>query len=369
MLKVKVFKIKDEKRDELVYEYNSKVSLDKPFEIRDEILELQNKHDFLKLGKKLNSLGITSISCHGRAIDSFGFDGDEKMVQTGKNSCLIGYSARKGISNDGNDCIYLDEDGVAVPNEDIVLSFTAYESGLMLSTGKTISGIFTGNEPAYLSKITKKNIISRGLKNAKLFTTYKSLIEYLEKNKYSLEYAVKELGFDLKVIDVFDGAKDATKEELVEEVFELLNKINSIEHNPTEREIPSIINDEIIQDECVARLKDFKVMKEVVNNFKKGKLMMSEFNGVLYNLDENAQRAVEIVQKYGYKPYHVVVKPIFEQNTYAVLYTSNNTDDWKYERVSSNGQLDSYVYMPDYDQVEHGAIVAIPSCGGIARIG
>ena len=369
MIKVKVFKVKDEKRDELVYEYNSKISLDKPFEIRDEILELQNKDDFLKLGKKLNSLGITSISCHGRAVDSFGFDGDEKMVQTGKNSCLIGYSARKGIPNDGNDCVYLDEDGVAVPDESIVLSFTAYESGLMLSTGKTISGIFTGNEPAYLSKITKKNIISRGLKNAKLFTTYKSLIEYLEKNEHSLKYAVKELGFDLELVSVFDGAKDSNKNEIVQQALNLIEEFNAVGHNPTQRELPKTLNDEEIQKECIARLKDLDVMNDVVNNFKKGKVMMSEFNGILYNLDKNAQRAIEIVEGYDCKPYHVVVSPICGQNVYAVLYTSNNTDEWEYERLNPKGQLDSWVYMPDYDQVEHGPIWVTACSGGVARIG
>lgn len=369
MTKVKIFKIENDERVKLLYEYNSKKTIDKPFEIRDEILDIQNQKDFLKINKKLNSLGITSISCNDRAIDSFGFDGNESMVHTGRNSCVIGNSARKGFGNDGNDCVYIDDEGVAVPDENLTISFTAYESGLLLGVGKTISSIFVGNKPAYLTKITKKSIFCNSAKDAKLFTTYKSLIEYLTKHRYSLEYAVQEHGYELSILSIYDGAKDSAKEDLVKEVNDLINVINSVGLNPTTRGIPSIIDDEVIKSECIDRLNDFKVMRDVVNNFKNGKLMMSEFGGILYNLNDEAKRAVEIVEGYGYRPYHVVVAPVAGQTTYAVLYTSNISSEWEYERVNPKGQLDSFVYMPEYDQIEHGPIWVVASSGGISRIG
>ena len=60
---------------------------------------------------------------------------------------------------------------------------------------------------------------------------------------------------------------------------------------------------EELKQECVRRMHKLGIMPKVIGDFKKSfhKLYKSEFNGILYWLDEEEQRIVTLHVLWGYK--------------------------------------------------------------------
>ena len=113
---------------------------------------------------------------------------------------------------------------------------------------------------------------------------------------------------------------------------------------------------------------DLQLMPEIVTDFKKsGKVLMSEFGGVLYDPDEECKKAIENTKEYGL-PYHVVKTQMEFGPVYAVLYVSDEKDAWPEERYDKRyGEILSSVWMPQYQSSEGGMIGVSPANGGLMR--
>lgn len=362
MAKVKVYELIDNSTRKEIYSYDSKLSLEKPFDIVREIEFLQNEYDFLNVGK-IKSIGISSINVGDKLIDSYIIDGICKELVTGRNSSLLGRDV--GTSENKNNPVML-ENGEYT---ELYLSFTAYESGVVLQTGIVGQSLF-GNYDAYLKKITSKNFVSTILKDAKLFNSYKALLDYIKKHESAFRHCVKNGGYKYSIQNV-NGGPTKKKNDLavIDELNSLIDSINDTAIEETEKPLPSEINEEIMKIEAIDRLDGFKCVDYVKNNFLKGKLMQSEIGGMLYELDEDAKKAVEGIKEKGYLPYHVIATPLLGTIVYSVLAVSNDLEEWPYERVNTLGQLACWVYMPQYEGYEYGTVTVRPTNGGIARVG
>ena len=96
---------------------------------------------------------------------------------------------------------------------------------------------------------------------------------------------------------------------------------------------------------------------------------MSERGGIVYELDDNAKLAVKKITDKGYLPYHVVVSNTEFGTLYDVLYVSDCTDNWPYERVDKIGIIQNYCYNATNKMMsEYGSSQYISSNGGLTRI-
>lgn len=132
------------------------------------------------------------------------------------------------------------------------------------------------------------------------------------------------------------------------------------------------------KQEALKRMKELKLMREVVNDFKEnGKVYYSErqnamFNAVLYWIDNNDEY-VEIVKKFEKKHnalvYHCQLTHLEFGDCLSILYVSKNEEEWEYDREDlMNGYAFAYVrnLQNEYDS-DFGSIGIKPSMGGILR--
>ena len=127
------------------------------------------------------------------------------------------------------------------------------------------------------------------------------------------------------------------------------------------------------KNEAVTRMQEMGMMPEAIQMYKHGHVLQSEgrgfLSGILYDLDEAAQKAVNVVSDNGGEPYHVI-KSLTEVGTlYAVLYVSNSEEEWDMDSMENDGSIFSYVYNatnPSYS--EYGYIGIRPANGGLERI-
>ena len=114
------------------------------------------------------------------------------------------------------------------------------------------------------------------------------------------------------------------------------------------RPVPESITEEHIIEEAVARLKDLGLGEDVIANYKKGILMVSDTDGIF---DFNSwpgkgmpELAVKDAKKLHIHPYHVIYTWEDLGEFYDVLYISHFPGDWEYERVNGRGYMMSYSY-------------------------
>lgn len=129
-------------------------------------------------------------------------------------------------------------------------------------------------------------------------------------------------------------------------------------------------------DEAVKRMRLLGLDLQTVDAFKKGKVWQSEYIGLLYELDEEAQKAVKKVTDNGGLVYHVVKTTCdfgdgCPQNHYSVLYVSKYEEEWEADvEDMKQGYVYTYVYnstIPEFS--EYGSIFVESSCGGLVRKG
>lgn len=369
MTKVKLFRAnsKDAERVEF-YTYETKLKLKDSFRIINEAKKIINDNNLL--GLNVESLNITKVKCGERCIDTISVDGKIERVDTGTNSCLLGNFEDKNLNENGP-VIATNENGEEYATN-IYFSLRAYESGLALSTNQFVTSMFGMNYTAHFKKLVRRNTSSSiklsVISDAKLFKNYSALLKYVRENKDLLSVYVAHYGYQFTVKAIHYELCKGDKPEVITELLSLIEEINETEEIKKEREVPDYITPEILNKEALKRLEDLKVMDYVKRNFKNDQLMMSELGGILYYLNEDAQRAVEKAKEFGL-PYHVVNHPIAGQMTYAVLYVSKNPEDWRYERIDRQGYMDAAVYMPDFDSFDIGSIRCKPANGGVTRIG
>ena len=248
------------------------------------------------------------------------------------------------------------------------IGFETLCEGYVISTGKNLTSIFGITEDmAYIEKVvnrkTGSSIKGRDIMNCKKFKSMKEVRKYIEKYAHILNGFVKSYGYQFGV----EKLQEPDAPEL-EEVAELLNEINATGNEPVEA-IPSEATLENMKAEAISRMKRLNLMPTVVGNFKQGKLMFSEFGGILYDANEKCKEACTRVIERGGLPYHVIRTQTEFGDLYAVLYVSENTQEWKLERPDCNGEMVAYVYNTTDDMCsEYGDIVVTSANGGLARV-
>ena len=370
-MKVKVFKLVDGKRGDLIYEFSMKKKQKfDAFDIEKEIVRQQNTNDFLGIGL-IAKTGISSISCGDNIYDSYAIDSETNEIINNNNSMLLGNNLSR-IPNQGNGNVLVIKDDGSTEEIDLQISFTAYENGIVLSTGQKISLLFSSSD-GYLKKFTPTKVVQSARSSAKVFTSYAELNRFVDKNRSNMLTTVKKLGFDYSIEEVNEGATDKNKAELIENVIKKLEELNSSfeEQEQIEDKRENCTIDEA-KEESTKRLQKFNVLKHVISQFKnKDTVFMSDLgNGTLFSLSDDAKKALELFKKENENkvPYHIIVSYLENDPIYTILYTSTNIQEWKYERPDRKGYMIAAVYMPWCDSFELGTVQVISANGGLNRI-
>ena len=259
--------------------------------------------------------------------------------------------------------------------EPVPCAVTIYEKGFCLCTGKVSSGMF-GDHVTFFQKFTPKKLYSGPLETAKAFQTPKELETFLKKKKSLLSYFPKQYGYHFgitptcllfaseyaKKVDGMTDKKVEKEHETWKACLDILEEINS---TADEAAVDNIPYGETQEEEAVSRMKMLNIYGPCITRFKKGQLMMSELRGALFFLDEQAEKACEIVRENGNLPYHVIKDDPF----YTVLFVSPEKDDWEWERYSPKAEtIEAYVYDSNYPiNSEYGSVGVAPSSGGVIR--
>lgn len=127
--------------------------------------------------------------------------------------------------------------------------------------------------------------------------------------------------------------------------------------------------------EAVRRLKLLKVHKNVIDDYKKGQITISErandTNILYYPTEEEQFIFNKLEDKYIIHIYHVQKTDTQFGLLYTCLYIElNKEEEWETETQDlSNGYSIAYVYNDDYPHFsEFGSVVVKPMNGGITRI-
>ena len=160
--------------------------------------------------------------------------------------------------------------------------------------------------------------------------------------------------------------KDA---KLLDKVETILTEINSEPEEDDEEVLDGIATPEEIKAEAESRLKNLGVMDSVVQNFKKGKLFMSEFGGMIYDLNGSAKIAIDKAIERGFYPYAVCRSQASFGDSYTVLSVGNDKEEWNLERVDKYGRCFAYVYNADHPELsEYGEVQIVSANGGLMRV-
>lgn len=132
------------------------------------------------------------------------------------------------------------------------------------------------------------------------------------------------------------------------------------------------------KQEALKRMKALKLMKEVIDDFKKNdRIYYSErqnamFNAVLYWVD-NEDNFVELVKRFEEEHnalvYHCQLTHLGYGDCLSLLFVSDCEEDWELEdRQLTNGDVVAWVEnLDDSYSSEMGYIGVKPSMGGITR--
>lgn len=244
--------------------------------------------------------------------------------------------------------------------------------GFVISTGKTEpAGIYGLPVKKYFCKLTTRRIYNSSLCSAKKFATASAALSYVEKNESVFRYMAKNEGWIPRVEYCSDKAKKYMEKEMtarkLQNTNEALDKANAllaslVPEEPIEREY---VYGNTQKEEALIRMKELKIIPEVICAFENNdKIMLSEFGGIIYNLNEAAAEAVEKAREKGCLPYHVVCNGTM----ITVLCVSQSREDWHYERYNpSDGIMEAFVKNGPIE--EFGSVVVNPLNGGVMRVG
>lgn len=328
-------------------------------------------------GCRIISTGIRSFSAKGLVMsnDPVMIKGSEE-VHTDRDSVIIGPGATRNAKFEADPVTVL-YPGDSDPKEiNLKLAVTVYPEGYIINSGKTSVSIFGNQNKMYFSSIGKTNFKCSAASGARIFSDLNSVIKYLEKNKGTFHYMVTEYGYDFSVEPACRlFAKTLSEcpkkdQKYLERLEELLEGINALPE--TENEEEDLTEEEAsfteMYNEAISRLYHLGVTKAVIDNLRNGELYMSEYGGVLYDLNDQAKKAVDIVEEYGYTPYAVCRSQTKLGDLYAVLYVGADKSDWKYERPDREGFCLAYVYNADRPEFsEYGSIQVTVANGGLVR--
>lgn len=291
--------------------------------------------------------------------------GEDMSCSKRNETILTGQLAPRDICN-MTDIVY--KKGGCEVTEKFGAEFIA--EGFVIATGKEeCCGLYGIQKPTFLKSIGKTQV-KRGIRqSAKVFSTAQAALAYIRKHEQTFRMLAGSYGWCPELRFVSEEYKDFLLEGMTEKKKK--NMQNAMEEanrlfeaccsQPIKHQDEKY--GESLKEEALIRMKQLSLWGVVIRNFKAGKLMLSEFGGILYDLDEDAKAAVKAVEERGDLPYHVVKTG----NAYSVLYVSPNRNDWKYERYNpATGHIDAFVKNGWIE--EHGAIIVCPCNGGLKRI-
>lgn len=256
--------------------------------------------------------------------------------------------------------------------KEIPYGIDMYETGFVINAGKTSTNLFGVSKEMYLEKFTSRHIKFSTKEKAKHFKTINEMINYINKNTSVFKYAVSNYGYSWSCEYSSDMFKDTYLEGLsqkkklnfeskMEELQQLLAAINDEEE--AEQEITYGADP---KEEAIIRLKELDV-PTLLSNYIKGKIMLSDVSGIIYDLDDFAKQLVDEIKSDGGLPYTV----LRNGNMYSVLYVSKYRDEWKYERYNKkNGLIPASCTLKEFGVhgLEIGDIVVEKTmAGGLMR--
>lgn len=123
--------------------------------------------------------------------------------------------------------------------------------------------------------------------------------------------------------------------------------------------------------EAVRRMKMLDLLPQTIQEFEKeNKLNLSEFNGILYWLNEEEKKLVADWEKEtGCMVFHVIKDHFVFGLCYTFMYVSQNPDEWETEAEEmKEGSFLAYVLNKDCpDFSEYGYVEVKPNMGGLQR--
>ena len=206
--------------------------------------------------------------------------------------------------------------------------------------------------------------------SARRFTTAAAARDFVKKHEGAFCFLAGTAGWKPKVVYASEAYKEylaGLSKRKAENTQEALDEANTILAGCVENAVTSAReNGSSAKEEALFRMQDMSMMKTVMKKFTAGTLMMSEFGGILYDLDEGARAAVKEAEKKGLLPYHVVKTETTVGTMYAVLYVSQEPEEWDLERYDpATGETTAYVVNDGFS--EFGTVVVKPCNGGLAR--
>lgn len=165
-------------------------------------------------------------------------------------------------------------------------------------------------------------------------------------------------------------------------IFEITgeNRAECIVDGLTEKEASQMLGEAVrlkaeMKDMAVTRLRSLKVLPEVVDEFMKGNVLVSErvnaqFRAVLYkaeNYDGLPQKIQDFQKEYGTLVYHVVLTHTEFGDMYTMLYVSSNKEEWDTDMEWEGNCVYTYANVWNGDIEEIGPIGIRPSMGGVER--
>lgn len=268
--------------------------------------------------------------------------------------------------------------------ETIRLAFEIYSQGYVMKIKTSHGGFFGNGGTFYLKRIGNRSASAGSLKEAIKFRFLSDFRRYVINHKSDMKnLAEKGWKFDLdyhndifreEVMEkrkIMSPAVLEKEQGIMEDIEELLLEINKCQKQEPGalRPIPESLGDDpnaSIRKEIEYRMLVLQFDEPVIDNFKdSGRIYMSEFFGIIYDLNAEAKKAVEEVREMGLHPYHVIRSHFEFGDVYDVLYVSEDTEEWSYERINSEGYLDIWS-MGEFK--EHGPIKIKKINGGLQRV-
>ena len=129
---------------------------------------------------------------------------------------------------------------------------------------------------------------------------------------------------------------------------------------------------ELMKREAIVRMEMLNLCENVIDEFEEeAQLYRSEFNGILYWLDERQQTCVaEVQEDYNILVYHIIHSHTEFGELLSMLYVSRHKEEWEEDReFLKQGYPIAYVKnlsIPEFS--EFGSIGIQPCIGGVKRI-
>lgn len=129
---------------------------------------------------------------------------------------------------------------------------------------------------------------------------------------------------------------------------------------------------EVRKKDAVKRMRKLKIMENVIQEFmEEDKLYLSEFNGILYWLNEEQKEMVRSFEaEYNALVYHVIKSYTNIGIMYSLLYISSHKEEWEQDMMDLDENCAiAYVFNEtDPMMSEIGYIAVQPQFGGVTRI-